>query len=280
VKKYELTDETIKHDGHILHRIRALKPFEAANGLGDVRVGELGGWAESEDNLSQDGRSWIFDDAKAFSNARIYENGAINQTACAKENAQIYGSAFASGQVLLGKNTQIYDNGCAYGSVWFDNVRIHGEANVGGDGHILGSFRDNKSEINIYGDADFQLSSDHDYIFGGAEIFSSRHFMSVAPIGEDGFTLIAYRTKDNDITFTYGGECYTGGEAAKLTDKWEELYRHITLDAIHLMRLHIDLMPKEPPDCVCGTCGQWLGRDFIRKYGAAHCPLCGATLAV
>lgn len=40
--KYEFTSETKNYDGHILHRIRRLSDDQ------------LGGWIESEDNLSQD----------------------------------------------------------------------------------------------------------------------------------------------------------------------------------------------------------------------------------
>ena len=47
--KYELTDETIKIAGLILHRIKALNDFS------DVHKGDLGGYIESEDNLSSKG---------------------------------------------------------------------------------------------------------------------------------------------------------------------------------------------------------------------------------
>ena len=49
MKKYKLTEETKEIDGHVLHRIKALKDFAT------IKNGELGGWIESEDNLSQDG---------------------------------------------------------------------------------------------------------------------------------------------------------------------------------------------------------------------------------
>ena len=47
MNKYELTTETLQFAGHILHRIKALKDFRS------VKAGELGGWIESEENLSQ-----------------------------------------------------------------------------------------------------------------------------------------------------------------------------------------------------------------------------------
>lgn len=47
MKKYELTNETKIFNGVELHRIKALKDF------GDVKKGDLGGWLEKEENLSQ-----------------------------------------------------------------------------------------------------------------------------------------------------------------------------------------------------------------------------------
>ena len=68
-KKYELVEEdsiwSIKHvvagyAGKIscrLYRIRALRDF------GGVKEGDLGGYVQSESNLSHDGDCWIYDDA-------------------------------------------------------------------------------------------------------------------------------------------------------------------------------------------------------------------------
>lgn len=50
--KYEITD--IKHPQYPnLRRIRALKSF------GSVKSGDLGGYVQSEDNLSHSGRCWF-----------------------------------------------------------------------------------------------------------------------------------------------------------------------------------------------------------------------------
>ena len=56
MKKYELTTETLQFAGRTLYRIKAVKDF------GSVKAGELGGWIESEENLSQTGNAWIYDD--------------------------------------------------------------------------------------------------------------------------------------------------------------------------------------------------------------------------
>ena len=66
-KKYELTDETITlRYGTVLHRIIALKDF------GDVKKGDLGGFVQSESNLSHEGNCWIYEDARVFDQAQVY----------------------------------------------------------------------------------------------------------------------------------------------------------------------------------------------------------------
>lgn len=78
-KKYELVKEdSIVVDGFKLYRIKALKDFFV------IKAGDLGGYVESEDNLSQEGNCWIYDDAKVyggskvFGNARVAHNATVN----------------------------------------------------------------------------------------------------------------------------------------------------------------------------------------------------------
>ena len=63
-KKYELTEETKEFYGRTLHRIKALKNF------GDVEVGDLGGYIESESNLIQEGCAWVYGDAMVYRNSK------------------------------------------------------------------------------------------------------------------------------------------------------------------------------------------------------------------
>ena len=57
MKKYEMTSNVKEFLGHKLFQIKALKDF------GDVKAGDLGGYIEKEENLSQDGRALICDSA-------------------------------------------------------------------------------------------------------------------------------------------------------------------------------------------------------------------------
>lgn len=103
MKKYELTTYTkTLADGTVLHRIRALKDFSLVYG-GHVYAGDLGGWVEKEDNLSQAGPAWIYCNALAYGNAEV---GAA---------AVVYGDATICGDARV-KETHDY---AVFKSTWW-----------------------------------------------------------------------------------------------------------------------------------------------------------------
>lgn len=85
--KYRLTDETMEYHGRTLHRIQALKDFR------DVKAGDLGGWINSEENLSQYGNAWVADEAKVFQFARVCDNALVFGTAEISGDATVFGNA-------------------------------------------------------------------------------------------------------------------------------------------------------------------------------------------
>ena len=90
MKKYEMIkDDCIKYKGHILYRIIALFNF------GNVEKGELGGYIESEYNLSHTGDCWIYGDSKVYKKAKV------------TGNAKIYPGSIVCGNVCLGNHTII-----------------------------------------------------------------------------------------------------------------------------------------------------------------------------
>lgn len=58
--KYKITEETKEFLGRKLHRIVCVTAFAS------VSVGDIGGWVESESNLSQEGNAWVFGNANVF----------------------------------------------------------------------------------------------------------------------------------------------------------------------------------------------------------------------
>ena len=73
MKKYELTTECKEFLGRKLYRIKALTSFS------DVKEGDLGGWIEKEENLSQEGNTWVYGNATVYGNAMVYGNAEIKK---------------------------------------------------------------------------------------------------------------------------------------------------------------------------------------------------------
>ena len=96
MKKYELIKESKTiFEGIEIYRIRALKDFS------DVRTGDIGGWVCSEDNLSQYGNCWIFDNAKCLDDARVYNNAKMYDNAIMYDDAIMYDNAILDKDKLL-----------------------------------------------------------------------------------------------------------------------------------------------------------------------------------
>ena len=94
-KKYEITD--IAHPSNPKwHRIRALEYIGE-----DVEPGDLGGFVESEDNLSQEGACWIFNDAIACESARVSGNAALKDQAVARGTALVSNNAEVGGKAIV-----------------------------------------------------------------------------------------------------------------------------------------------------------------------------------
>lgn len=149
--KYRLTEETLEVEGHILHRIVALRDF------GDVKKGDQGGFIEKEINLSHDGNCWIYNNAKVLNNARVYDNALIYNEVIIHGSAHVYdnvrafngvniggnarvcGNVVLSDNVVIGNRANIYGNVWIYGSVYVcGNAEIFGEVKVDGNATITG----------------------------------------------------------------------------------------------------------------------------------------------
>lgn len=127
-KKYELTEETIYVNGHALHRIKALK------GFGDVKKGDLGGYVETEDNLSHEGNCWIYDSAKALGNANISGNAKVLNVARVFGNARIYDNAVISECAQVWGSAEVF----GYARV-FGHAKVNMVADISGHSTIHGS---------------------------------------------------------------------------------------------------------------------------------------------
>lgn len=113
MKKYELTDETKEFDGKTLYRIRALIDF------GLVKAGDFGGWIEKEENLSQEGRCWVYDNASVFGDANVCGDAKVFGNAKVFGDAKVFGNALVSSNALVFGNANVSSNACVC-----DNARV------------------------------------------------------------------------------------------------------------------------------------------------------------
>ena len=119
-KKYTITNIT-HPDNPKLRRIKALRDF------GDVKAGDLGGWIESERNLSHDRDCWVSHNAKVYDNATVYDNAKVFGNVWVYDNAKVCG------------NAKVYDNAKVCGNAWvFDNAKVFGKAWVSGRAQVSG----------------------------------------------------------------------------------------------------------------------------------------------
>lgn len=137
MKKYELTSVTILYVGHRLHRIKAVKDF------GYVKAGELGGWIENEENLSQDDNAWIYDEAMVFGNAKVCDYAEVHSNAKVFGNAEVFGNAKILGNANIFGNAKVFSNANIFGNAEvfsnakvFDYARVHDKANVYDDAEV------------------------------------------------------------------------------------------------------------------------------------------------
>ena len=135
MKKYEFTGETKNIDGHILHRIRALRDIYC--GGWRIRAGDLGGWIESEKNLSQDGNAWVGGSATVCENVQVYDSAWVYGDARVCGNAQVYDSAWVRGDAQVYGNAWVYGNAQVCDSAWVGgNAEVDGNAWVGENAQV------------------------------------------------------------------------------------------------------------------------------------------------
>ena len=116
------------------HRVVALKAFKTIHGI-DVDKGEKGGIVtRSNDNLSQDGCSWIGYGARVVDEAEVKDAAFVGDTAFVHDHATVSGKARVYGDAEVRGNASISGNAHVYGS-----ARVGGTAKVTGNARIFGN---------------------------------------------------------------------------------------------------------------------------------------------
>ena len=143
-KKYEMLFDDICEftDGTVTYRIKALKNIPRYN----VKVGDLGGYIESEHNLSHLGSCWVGNDAAVMFKAIVCEDAYIYGDAIITGDARIYGSATVYDSAYIAGHVNVYDNArihkeaeiLAYAKI-YNNAEIDGKVFIQGHAEIYGN---------------------------------------------------------------------------------------------------------------------------------------------
>ena len=93
-KHFKLTDKFIVNDEGV-----KLFQIECTRDIKHAKIGDLGGWIESEENLASNawvsGNAWVYGDARVSGNAWVYSNARVSG------NAWVYGDARVSGNAWV-----------------------------------------------------------------------------------------------------------------------------------------------------------------------------------
>lgn len=156
-KKYQiLKDDFIKvhtfksciSDGEMsvveikLYRIQALKTFTKPGGYNPVvHVGELGGYVEAEDNLSQDGNCWIFNKARVKDGGKVLDDAIVYDKSMVSKNAIVRGGSVVGGHCFITNQSVIIDSRLE------GNVIVNGHSIVHSGTYLYGEIGVDQSDI-------------------------------------------------------------------------------------------------------------------------------------
>lgn len=132
-KKYEVTNITMEFGERTLYRIRALKDFA------DVKTGDLGGWVSGENNLSQEGNCWIYDEAKCMDNSKIYGNSTMHDYSEMYDYSIMYGDSEMHNYTEMHDYSIMYSYSKMYGcSKMRDSSTMYGNSKMYGNSMMCG----------------------------------------------------------------------------------------------------------------------------------------------
>ena len=170
-RKYEFTNYSIMYNGHRLHQIRATKFFKFAS------KGTIGGFIESDYNLSHDGNCWVAD------NAFVYEDAHIAEDAFVRNDARVHGNACIFGQAKIVNQAEVYDH-----VIVRDNASVAGNAKVYGNARIY-DYAAVVNSASVYG---YATIAGHAGIWDKAEVCESAYIKDA--IIQD-YAIVKGRTK-------------------------------------------------------------------------------------
>lgn len=226
-RKYIQTDEKIVIGDHTLTRIKAVREFDN-DILGLVLEGSLGGFVETEANLSHSGTCWICNNAKVYGDARVSDNAVVMSHARVYGAAHVSGNACVHGCARIHQNAKVKDEGSVHNAKVYGKASVYGGATVTCEARIFGSAKicgnsvvtdkaavfghakiDGHAHIGgrakVYNDAAILEPAE---IFDDADIFDTSAYLAIRNIGRYRRTVTFFKTEDGKIKAGCG--CFRG----------------------------------------------------------------------
>lgn len=167
-RKYDFTGET-KTVGEKKHPITVYR-IRRSDGV-------LGGWIQSEENLSHEGNCWVGDNAVVYENAIVEGNAQVLETADVHgqahiyDDAVLYGSCSVSGTAKVRGNAKLYETCIVIGNAGiYSGALVHGNASIMEEACISGE---------VYGEA---LIADHAVVKDSAKVYEKAYLRDNAEI--------------------------------------------------------------------------------------------------
>lgn len=279
-KKYKMTNETMEYNGSTLHRIKALIDIP---GPIPVHKGDLGGWIESERNLSQKGKAWIFNEAKVYDYAMINGDAHITDlveiSGCAVisdrakviNKAKVHGAAYVYGDSFVMDNSIIINHARVHGHTYIadnscisDDAEVYGNAIIYGDAYIhekafIGGEVSVRGEANIGGRVHLR---GNEKILSDAYICDEeKDIMCVTNVGSRFDRLTAFRTANGEVKITAG--CFVGTikefEAKVKETHGNNKYAKEYNEIIKLIKIHFEIKKERKRNDKKTNTDSWAG---------------------
>lgn len=217
IRKYKLTSESRIFPGNKLHfRIEALRSFD------DVKEGDLGGWIQTEHNLSHLHTCWVYDNArvsdsaKVSGRAKVRNHAVVEGSAVVDQCATVLARSLVGGEAWVSNHSKINHKASVKDRAWiFGKARISGDARVCGRAIVTGDARV-KDDALVYGTAMVDESAT---IAQRARVAGTVHVNANASVMRDALKHDTINMRCiHDLTITDDHICY--GCVTKTIDDW------------------------------------------------------------
>jgi UDP-3-O-[3-hydroxymyristoyl] glucosamine N-acyltransferase len=206
MKKFKLTTNTkVNALGITLFQIECTVAIEKHR----IKVGDLGGWVESEylsnGNARVSGNAWVSGNALVSGDAQVSGNALVSDNARVSGDAQVSGNAWVSGNALVSGDAQVYGDALVSGDAQVSgDARVSDNARVSGDAWVSGNawVSDNalvSGDAQVYGNA---------LVSGDARVSENADYCCFQSFGSSNRTTTFH--KDVKIVVRVNCGCFTG----------------------------------------------------------------------